>query len=211
MTRSFRRSGLVSALALVGVSAIGRAQGPSAPAAMGAPPPGVAAPAAPAPLPATVKITIIAAPVQKRVAVFWGKRRLGLIAPHAPLILQRPRDSGPLDLIIQCEGFVPVQTRAYTFGDTKLIVKLTPLDQKNTLLGYREEVPPPAPPPTGGDGGVPAAPPTAAPPPGVAAPGAPPSGGGAPPPGVAAPPPGVAAPPAARAPQPAARPDAGAR
>ena len=207
MTRSSRRWELVSALALVGVSAMGRAQGPGAPApvAPGAAPPGVAAPA---PLPATVKITITATPVQKRVGVFWGKRRLGLIAPHQPLILQRPRDSGPLDLIIQCDGFVPVQTRAYTFGDTKLIVKLTPLDQKNTLLGYREEVPPPAPPPAGGDGGVPAAPPTAAPPPGV---GALPPGVAAPSPGVAAPPPGVAAPAAVRAPQPAARPDAGAR
>jgi hypothetical protein len=208
MTRSSRRWGFVSALALLGVSAIGGAQGPgaSAPVAPGAPPPGVAAPAAPAPLPATVKVTITSVPTQKRVFVYWGKRRLGLIAPHEPLILQRPRDSGPLDLIIQCEGFVPVQTRAYTFGDTKLIVKLTPLDQKNTLLGYREEVPPPAP-PTGGDGGVPAPPPTAALPAGVA----PPPGVAAPPPGAAAPPPGVAAPPAVRAPQPAARPDAGAR
>jgi len=213
MTRSPRRGALVSALALLGVSASARAQGPVAasPVAPGAPPPGVAAPAAPAPLPAAVKITITAAPVQKRVLVFWGKRRLGLIAPHQPLVLQRPRDSGPLDLVIQCEGFVPVQTRAYTFGDKKLIVKLTPLDQKNTLLGYREEVPPPAPPPTGGDGGVPAPPPPAAPPPGVPAPGAPPPGVAAPPPGVPAPPPGVAAPPAVRSPQPAAGPDAGAR
>jgi hypothetical protein len=131
-----------------------------------------------------VKITIITVPSQKGVWVFWGKKRLGAIAPHQPLILQRPRDSGPLDLIIKGDGFVPVQTRAYTFGDSKLAVKLTPLDQKNTLLGYREEVPPEP------DAGVPpqtgAAPPPngAAPPPGVAAP----------PPGVAAPPPGVAAP-----------------
>ena len=128
-----------------------------------------------------MKITIITVPSQKGVQVLWGKKRLGVVAPHQPLILQRPRDSGPLDLIIKCEGFVPVQTRAYTFADTKLAVKLTPVDQKNTLLGYRAEVPPE---------------PDAAArrrrrPPGVAAP----------PPGVAAPPPGVAAP----------RPDAGAR
>jgi hypothetical protein len=139
-------------------------------------PPFVVAPASPVAPASTVKITLITVPTQKRVLVFWGKKRLGLIAPHQPLILQRPRDSGPLDLIFQCEGFVPVQTRAYTFGDSKVAVKLTALDQKNTLLGYREEVPeaPPAP-----DGGVPPAPP----PPGAPAP---------PPPGIAAPPPVVA-------------------
>ena len=75
--------------------------------------------------------------------VLWGKKRLGIIAPHQPLILQRPRDSGPMDLIVQSEGYVTVQTRAYTFADTKLAVKLTPIDQKKTLLGYRQEVPSP--------------------------------------------------------------------
>jgi len=147
-----------------------------------APPAAPSAPGAPA---ANVKLTIVTAPPQKNVFVFWGKKKLGVIAPKQPLILQRPRDSGPLDLIIRCDGFVTVQTRIYTFSDNKLIVKLTPLDQKNTILGYREEVPPEP------DGGVPpaseaGAPPPSAPPPSVAAP----------PPGVAAPPPGVAAPPA---------------
>jgi hypothetical protein len=177
---------LVAASLGAGFAVRARAQGPIAtPTA----PPAAAAPSS------TVKITIITVPPQKRVFVYWGKKRLGVIAPKAPLILQRPRDSGPLDLIIQCEGFVSVQTRAYTFGDTKLAVKLTPLDQKSTILGYRQEVPPPAAAP---DGGVPA--PSVAPalPPGVAAP---PPGVAAPRPGVAAPPPGVAAP----------RPDSGAR
>ena len=146
----------------------GRAQAP-APRPAGAPPPGAVgaeaapgAPAAPASPSANVKITIITVPSQKGVFVFWGKKRLGAIAPHQPLILQRPRDSGPLDLLIKCDGFVTVQTRAYTFADSKLAVKLTPLDQKNTLLGYREEVP------ATPDAGAPPA--ASAPPPGVAAP-----------------------------------------
>src|SRR5579862_982191 len=148
----------------LGLGLVGRAQNP-------APPPPVAQPVAAATLAPTVKITLITVPVQKRVFVYWGKKRLGVIAPHQPLILQRPRDSGPLDLLIQCEGFVTVQTRAYTFGDTKVAVKLTPLDQKSTLLGYREEVPPPAPPDAGAPPGASAPPPNAAtPPPGVAAP-----------------------------------------
>jgi hypothetical protein len=158
----------VLALALAG-RAQGPAPAPSAPPAAGA----AGAPAPAAPLPATVKITITTVPTQKKVFVSWGKRRLGMLAPHQPLVVQRPRDSGPLDLIITCEGYVPVQTRAYTFADSKLAVRLTPLDQKNTLLGYREEVPPP-PPPTTPDAGA----------------GAPPASPGAPPPL----PPGVAAP-----------------
>ena len=144
-------------------------------------PPFVTPAAAVAPIapPPTVKITLITVPVQKRVLVFWGKKRLGLIAPHQPLIIQRPRDSGPLDLIFQCEGFVPVQTRAYTFGDSKVAVKLTPLDQKNTLLGYREEVPPP-PPPQADAGAPPSLPPGVPPPP--PAPAGLPAGIAAPPP-----------------------------
>ncbi len=119
-------------------------------------PVGVAAPPPPsAPPPATVKIVFTINPSNKKAFVFWGKRRLGIIAPHAPLVVQRPRDSGPLDVVVKSEGYIPVQTRAYTFADTKVAVKLTALDQKNTLLGYREELPPDggAPPPNP-DGGI---------------------------------------------------------
>jgi hypothetical protein len=90
----------------------------------------------------TVKVTLLTVPAAPRVLVLWGKRRLGMIAPKQPLVIQRPRDSGPMDLILQSEGFISVQTRAYTFADNKVTVKLTPIDQKNTLLGYRQELPP---------------------------------------------------------------------
>jgi hypothetical protein len=39
--------------------------------------------------------------------------------------------------VIRAPGFLPVQTRAHTFGDTRLVVKLTRVDQKSTLFGYR--------------------------------------------------------------------------
>ena len=94
-----------------------------------------------------MRIVFTVLPSTKKATVFWGKKRLGVIAPHAPLIVQRPRDSGPLDVVVRAEGCVPVQTRAYTFEDSKVAVKLTPIDQKNTLLGYREELP-------AADGGV---------------------------------------------------------
>jgi hypothetical protein len=69
--------------------------------------------------------------------VFWGRTRLGRIKPQRPLVVVRPRDSGPLDVMIRAEGFLPVQTRAHTFGDTRLAVKLTRVEEKSTLFGYR--------------------------------------------------------------------------
>jgi hypothetical protein len=70
-------------------------------------------------------------------SVVWGNTRLGRIKPQRPLVVVRPRDSGPLDVVIRAPGFLPVQTRAHTFGDTRLVVKLTRVDQKSTLFGYR--------------------------------------------------------------------------
>lgn len=88
------------------------------------------------PTPTTATISFSVSP-PARATVHWGKRKLGRIDPGKPLVVVRPRDSGPLDVIIRAEGFLPVQTRAHTFSDAKLVVKLTPPDQTNTLLGYR--------------------------------------------------------------------------
>jgi hypothetical protein len=116
-------------------------------AAPAAPPAGTAPPAAVKAPGATVRIVFTVLPSSKKATVSWGKKKLGVIAPHAPLIVQRPRDSGPLDVIVRADGCIPVQTRAYTFEDSKVAVHVTPNDQKNTLLGYREEQP-------AADGGV---------------------------------------------------------
>lgn len=75
-----------------------------------------------------------------RAIVSWGKRRLGIIKGKEPLIIERPRDSGPLDVVVRAEGCLPVHTRAYTFTSSVVAVKVTPIDKKNTLFGYREEV-----------------------------------------------------------------------
>jgi hypothetical protein len=123
-----------------------------------APPVGVAAPQGPAAPPSpNVRIVFTIVPTTKKAMVFWGKKRLGVIAPHAPLIVTRPRDSGPIDVVVKSDGYVTVQTRAYTFADNKVSVKLTKNEEKNTILGYREELPPDggAPPGGGPDGGMP--------------------------------------------------------
>ena len=137
---------LTAALAfvLLAVAAVAGDGDGGGPAAAGA---GAPAPAAKA-RSANVRIVFTVLPSSKKATVQWGKKRLGVIGPQAPLIVQRPRDSGPLDVVVRAEGCLPVQTRAYTFEDSKVSVKVTPNDQKNTLLGYREELPET-------DGGVP--------------------------------------------------------
>ena len=74
--------------------------------------------------------------------VTWGNKKLGIIKPKAPLIIERPRDSGPMDVVFKTQGYVTVHTRIYTFTNSTLAVKLTPVDKKNTIYGYREELPP---------------------------------------------------------------------
>jgi hypothetical protein len=139
----FTVAALAVAIGAIAFAMVAVAEDAVAPAAGAAP-----APAPPKPQSANVRIVFTVLPSTKKATVQWGKKKLGVIAPHAPLIVQRPRDSGPLDVVVRAEGCVPVQTRAYTFEDSKVAVKVTPNDQKNTLLGYREEVP--------ADGGAPA-------------------------------------------------------
>jgi hypothetical protein len=105
------------------------------------------------PLPDIVKITFQTIPPVKA-DVYWGKKKLGVINAGRrptikPLIVERPRDSGPMDLMVTAEGFLPVHTRAYTFTDGKLNIKLTLLTEKHTLLGFKQALPD-----AGTDGGV---------------------------------------------------------
>jgi hypothetical protein len=93
--------------------------------------------------------------------VTWGKKLLGRIAPRQPLVVVRPRDSGPLDVMVRAPGFLPVQVRAHTFSDSRVTVKLTTPEQKNTLLGYRQPID--AGPPDAGEFGPPPTEPATAP------------------------------------------------
>lgn len=90
---------------------------------------------------ATVKITFQTVPPVKA-EVWWGKKKLGLIIDRRrPLIIERARDSGPLDVTVKAEGFLPVHTRAHTFNDHRVSVKLTAAHEKHTLFGYRTPLP----------------------------------------------------------------------
>ena len=74
---------------------------------------------------------------KERGEVYWGKTLLGT----TPLTIERPRDSGPMDLVIRAKGFLTLRTRAYTFSGDRLAVSLTPVDKKRGIFGYREPVP----------------------------------------------------------------------
>jgi len=89
-----------------------------------------------------VKIVFRVLPSTITATIKWGNKKLGIIKPKTSLTVERPRDSGPLDLVLSSQGYIPVHTRAYTFTNSVVLVKMTPLDKKNTIYGYREEIPP---------------------------------------------------------------------
>jgi len=92
----------------------------------------------PAPSAESTSATIVFATSPPATAtVVWGRKLLGKITPARPLVIVRPRDSGPLDVMVRAEGFLAVQTRAHTFSDNRVIVKLTLPENKSELFGYR--------------------------------------------------------------------------
>jgi len=116
------------------------AESPAMPPPGSTPPADAAGASANTPPSPTVKVTVSVFP---RVAatVSMGRKRLGNTA-RGPLVIERPRDSGPLDLIIRAPGYIPVHTRAYTFESNTIEVRLTRVDKKDTLFGYRQPLPP---------------------------------------------------------------------
>jgi hypothetical protein len=86
----------------------------------------------------TIKVIVDS---RRKAHVFWGRKDLG----EAPLEVQRPRNSGPLDLTVVAAGFLPLHTRAFTDRDDKLILRLFSAEEAPQMLGYTppSSVPPP--------------------------------------------------------------------
>ncbi len=89
------------------------------------------------PLSPNVKLTFRTFP-PRRATVTWGSKRLGFIDRGKPLVVERVRDSGPLDVIVRAQGYIPVHARAYTFNDANVDVKITPIEKKDTIYGYQQ-------------------------------------------------------------------------
>ncbi|HEY0715441.1 MAG TPA: hypothetical protein VGF45_22355, partial [Polyangia bacterium] len=119
-----------------------------------APPVASATVAAPPARPEKVKITFATVPPGTKTELRWGKRKLGVLNANPknkkPFFIERPKDSGPLDLVARAEGFLPLNTRVYTYTDNKVLLRLTPETEKHTILGYKVEIPD-----AGADGGGP--------------------------------------------------------
>ena len=119
------------------------------------------------PRPRPVKIKIIVRSNPPKANVFWGKKNLG----PTPVTLERPRDSGPVDLVLRNDGYFPVHTRAYTFRNDAILVRLTKLEERMSLFGAKREATEPV---DGAPEGEPAAGGAAATPPASPPPAAPP-------------------------------------
>ena len=78
-----------------------------------------------------LKLTVL--PVDAEVA--WGRKKLG-VAGRKPLELERPRGTGPLDLVIRAPGFLPFHTRMHTDRDDVLVVRLVRPQEARSLLGW---------------------------------------------------------------------------
>jgi len=113
---------------------------PESPPPAESPPPEIAAPAEAAlaaedrdPDPRSQLVTIkLIADARRKAHVFWGRKDLG----EVPLSLQRPRDSGPLDLLVTAPGYLPLHTRVFTDRDDQLFLRLFSLSEAPQLLGY---------------------------------------------------------------------------
>ena len=85
----------------------------------------------------TVKIKVIV-DARRQAHVTWGRKDFGV----APLEIERPRNSGPLDLIVVAPGYLPLHARALTDRDDVLSLRLYAPAEAPQLLGYRPEAVP---------------------------------------------------------------------
>jgi hypothetical protein len=88
----------------------------------------------------TIKIKVVV-DARRQAHVIWGRKDFGL----APLEIERPRNSGPLDLVVVAPGYLPFHARAFTDRDDLLAVHLYSPAEAPQLLGYRSGFVPAAP------------------------------------------------------------------
>lgn len=88
----------------------------------------------------TVTLTLSISPPVKAL-VMWGSKQLARVTPdNSTVELQRPRSSGPLDLDIRAEGFLPHHTRLYSDRNDKVSVRLVRPTEAAGLLGFRSSL-----------------------------------------------------------------------
>ena len=85
----------------------------------------------------TVNLKLTVTP-QVKALVTWGAKQVAHLAPGSmDTEISRPRGSGPVDLEIKAEGFMPYHTRLYADRNDKINVRLYRLEEAPGLLGYK--------------------------------------------------------------------------
>jgi hypothetical protein len=83
-----------------------------------------------------VKLKLTVTPAAAGV-VMWGRRKLADLAPGQMTVeIERPKESGPLDVVIKATGFLPHHVRLFTDREDRLSVHLVRPDESRALLGY---------------------------------------------------------------------------
>lgn len=83
----------------------------------------------------TVKLRLDVAPRSAKPVVWWGRQKLG----EPPLTIERPRRSGPMNLVIKANGYLDHHTRLFTDRDDRLSVVLVRPTDAVTMLGYKRK------------------------------------------------------------------------
>jgi hypothetical protein len=85
----------------------------------------------------TVTLKLSVTP-QVKAQVTWGAKPMARLSPSSmEAEISRPRGSGPLDLEIKAEGYMPYHTRIYADRSDKVSVHLYRVEEAPGLLGYR--------------------------------------------------------------------------
>jgi hypothetical protein len=85
----------------------------------------------------TVTLKLSIAPPVKAL-ITWGAKTVARVAPgNMDAEIQRPRGSGPLDLEIKADGYLPYHTRLYADRSDKLSVRLCRNEDAPGLFGYK--------------------------------------------------------------------------
>jgi hypothetical protein len=78
---------------------------------------------------------------QVKALVNWGAKQMARLEPGKMEVeITRPRGSGPLDLEIRAEGYMPYHTRLYADRNDKLGVRLYRPEESPSLFGYKRSV-----------------------------------------------------------------------
>jgi hypothetical protein len=84
----------------------------------------------------TVTLRLAVAPPAKAL-VMWGGKQVAKLAPGSmDAEIDRPRGSGPVDLEIKAEGYMPFHTRLYSDRNDKINARLYRPEEAPGLFGF---------------------------------------------------------------------------